>query len=640
MAGSQQDELNVPLLAEKHSGIPDYLLKAQQAKAQALAVTTKTQGPRQRNAVYPQGVEENVFDGALDELRGQLGAEFVELNDNPYMEHPNTHDMMYVIDQEELVPSAIVYPGSTEEVQHIVQWANKFRIPIFPISMGRNLGYGGAAPRVRGSYVIPSFGQKENKRKAPAMTVMDLGRRMNKIIDGVYQTISFPFLIRYCLEGSMLTYVIINPEDYTCLVEPGVSFFALYEAIKAKGYDHLWIDPPDVGGGSIIGNTVDRGVGYTAHHTEIIGHAIVVWKSCFRREKQFVLEWGLSQESNTWQTFPYGFGPYSDGIFSQSNFGIVTKMGVTLMPNPGGHESFMYTFQREEDLHELIEIIRPLRISNILENVAQLRHVVQSIAVIGEPRSTYYTGEGAIPLQVVHEAAANTPVGDHTWVYYGMSYGPSHIRQYKLSIIDAEFKKIAGARRIDASTLPPDEYFWARDRIAAGVPDVQELRWVNWVPNGAHVAFSPVSPIRGVDATRLIELARRRHDEFGIDLLPAFIVGLREMHLIVEIVFDRADPARREAALKCLRAMIDDAAACGYGEYRTHLVLMDQIANTYNWNDGALLRFHEKLKDALDPNGILAPGRCGIWPRQYRNRGWEMTRESGNRSQGQGVAAN
>ena len=29
-----------------------------------------------------------------------------------------------------------------------------------------------------------------------------------------------------------------------------------------------------------------------------------------------------------WQLFPYGFGPYNDGLFSQSNLGIVTKMGI------------------------------------------------------------------------------------------------------------------------------------------------------------------------------------------------------------------------------------------------------------------------------------------------------------------------
>lgn len=46
--------------------------------------------------------------------------------------------MMTVLDEEEFVASAVVYPGSTEEVQKIAVWANKFLIPIFPISMGRN----------------------------------------------------------------------------------------------------------------------------------------------------------------------------------------------------------------------------------------------------------------------------------------------------------------------------------------------------------------------------------------------------------------------------------------------------------------------------------------------------------------------
>lgn len=45
---------------------------------------------------------------------------------------------MAVLDEEELVASAVVYPGSPDEVQDIVEWANKHLIPIFPISMGRN----------------------------------------------------------------------------------------------------------------------------------------------------------------------------------------------------------------------------------------------------------------------------------------------------------------------------------------------------------------------------------------------------------------------------------------------------------------------------------------------------------------------
>jgi FAD/FMN-containing dehydrogenase len=43
--------------------------------------------------------------------------------------------MMPTLDDEELVASALVYPSSTEEVRKIVPWANKYSIPIFPISM-------------------------------------------------------------------------------------------------------------------------------------------------------------------------------------------------------------------------------------------------------------------------------------------------------------------------------------------------------------------------------------------------------------------------------------------------------------------------------------------------------------------------
>lgn len=36
------------------------------------------------------------------------------------------------------------------------------------------------------------------------------------------------------------------------------------------------------------------------------------------------------------------------------------------------------------------------------------------------------------------------------------------------------------------------------------------------------------------------------------------------------------------------------------------------------------MKVNESIKDALDPNGILAPGRCGIWPKRFRDRGWEL----------------
>ena len=89
--------------------------------------------------------------------------------------------------------------------------------------------------------------------------------------------------------------------------------------------------------------------------------------------------------------------------------------------------------------------------------------------------------------------------------------------------------------------------------------------------------------------------------------------------------------------MACLRAMFDDAAALGYGEYRTHLALMDQVAGTYDWNDGALMKFNERLKDALDPKGIFPPGKSGIWPRRYKGLGWQIGKGD-ERVDGSGVA--
>ena len=134
------------------------------------------------------------------------------------------------------------------------------------------------------------------------------------------------------------------------------------------------------------------------------------------------------------------------------------------------------------------------------------------------------------------------------------------------------------------------------------------------------LCFSPISAPDGKDALRQFKMVKERSDEYVKDYAAQFIIGLREMHHICLFLFDTKDLNSRKETLELTRRLIREAAAEGYGEYRTHNALMDDVMATFNWGDGALHKFHETLKDALDPNSIMAPGKSGIWGKRFHGR--------------------
>jgi len=121
---------------------------------------------------------------------------------------------------------------------------------------------------------------------------------------------------------------------------------------------------------------------------------------------------------------------------------------------------------------------------------------------------------------------------------------------------------------------------------------------------------------------RVYEMIQDRLAEHGLDYQATFLVGSRELHHITLMIFDHSSPQERRNVHALYEVLVRDAAAAaGYGVYRTHLAFMNLIADTYGWNDHAQMRFFETIKDALDPNGVLAPGKQGIWPKRLRGQG-------------------
>ncbi|PVH84064.1 vanillyl alcohol oxidase [Cadophora sp. DSE1049] len=544
--------------------------------------------PAIRSQILPQGISKETFDEAIEELKSFVDGDVIlvneELDDGWYLHRPLTHDAFPLGAQDEFVNSAICSPGNVEQVQAVVRWANKWLIPIYPISMGRNLGYGGAAARLPGSVIV------------------DLGKRMKKVLE-------------------------LDEKSAFCLLEPGVSYYMLFDEIKKSGKD-LWVDVPDLGGGSVIGNALDRGVGYTPygdHFGMHCGMEIILPNGELMRTGMGALPDRNTEHgsANTWQLFQYGFGPYADGLFSQSNYGIVTKMGFWLMPNPKGHQTFQITFEKENDLHEIVETIRPLRIRNIIPNVPHLRHIMQEASVYGD-RKSFWDGDGPIPHDKIDEIVVPKMwMGNFRWILYLCVYGPEVIRKAHIDVIREEFYKIPGAKLTFPEDTPANSYLRSRVNIYAGIPDLRELDWVMWLPNGSHTAFSPISPTTGEDAVKQYEMTKRIHQKYGFDYFPTFCVGWREMHHIVMVIYDRKSDDSKRRATAMMKELISEGAKLGMGEYRTHIAFQDQVMKTYSYNDGALLKFHDQIKDTLDPNGIMAPGRNGIWGSRWKGKGLE-----------------
>jgi len=98
----------------------------------------------------------------------------------------------------------------------------------------------------------------------------------------------------------------------------------------------------------------------------------------------------------------------------------------------------------------------------------------------------------------------------------------------------------------------------------------------------------------------------------GIILLPRSVLN------ISTLFFDTNDEQQTRAAYDAYGKMVVELGKAGYPVYRTNIQHMDTVADLFDFNDYAQRRLNERLKDLFDPNGILSPGKQGIWPEGMR----------------------
>jgi 4-cresol dehydrogenase (hydroxylating) len=351
---------------------------------------------------------------------------------------------------------------------------------------------------------------------------------------------------------------------------------------------------------------------------------------------------GALPNAKAWQEYKYGFGPDPSGLFAQGNYGIVTKMGLRLMPQPEHWRNGLVTVPKR---HDFVALVNSVNYLNDLAMIGDPWYGSPLRVLLGntEFREAATRRGGANEAEMDRLAAA---ANLHSWQVELQFYGSERTTlanwEYARELIA---RRIPGARFVDGESLSvpltheqieqttgpyPTNM---RRNITQGVPGLgiwknlgrTEASPDTWAQG--HVGLFAVLPRSAQSVFEaqhvFADTMRDLGLQGGISAISTPLMWYQYAFLF-SAGFSTgggnavATPEGKAKTRDGLIALLEKAAEHGWGEYRAAPYFQDAVAAQYSFNDHALRRFNETLKDAVDPNGILAPGRGGVWPKRLR----------------------
>jgi 4-cresol dehydrogenase (hydroxylating) len=491
-------------------------------------------------------------------------------------------------------PAAVVRPRDRDGLRDAVAVAHRHRVPVYPVSGGRNWGLGSRVPTADGAVIL------------------DLGG-LDRILG-------------------------LDREMATVTVEPGVTFEALAAHLAEHAPELVMDSIGSTGRASIVGNAVERGhgMGTSADRFAHVADLEVVLSDGDVVRTGF----GAFDGSAVGGLAPWGAGPAIQGLFSQSGFGIVASLTLWLQPTPTHFQSFVFGLEDDEALARTVDGWRRER---LLGTRASLRIFNDlRLTAIGGPYPFEATG-GATPLPEDLRRKLSPFPG--RWVGIGSVSAPDDAtataQRQRLGALfgplaeQLEIYDERWAERVRAEGSD-DERAWldfVYDRtVLRGHTSDRPIRMCYWrqkdgAPedrpldpdrDGCGVLwYCPAIPATGRDAVALADIVERRSREHGFEPNVGFLsISERTLDVTGAVVYDRAVAGEDERARACHDAILDDCHQAGYPPYRLGVGSMERMARQRPANRRLLRR----LERALDPRGILAPGRYAADPLGERPR--------------------
>jgi 4-cresol dehydrogenase (hydroxylating) len=534
------------------------------------------------------GFDNENFKKALQEWRILLGDEGVISEVKVLKKHEQNE-----IAVTRKIPAALK-PKDTRHVSGIVKIASKYKISLYPISTGCNWGYGASTPVIDNCVIVDLSG-------------------MDKIIE-------------------------MDEELGLVTVQPGVTPKQLRDYLDARSLPYL---VPVHGAGpncSLVGNALERGYGVTPY----VDHFGAVTSLEAVLPNGEIYRPALSQNGGEAidKAFKWGIGPYLDGIFSQGSFGIVTEMTIALAPIPEQVEGFLFSLKKENDLEDAVKAVQDiLKIVGNLTGSINLMNAQRVLAMVEEYPFDKVEKGGIMSQALVDELLRKNYLS--SWTVGGIIYGDKKLLKSAKTIIKKRMRFITkkklffSRRKIDSMkrilSLVPD--LFARNikkqlgnldesfKVAEGAPTEIALPLCYWksgkrpakgekmnpAQDGCGVIwYSPLVPMKADEVRIYVDMVKKICIEHRIEpLITLTSLSHRCFDSTVPLLFDPQDPDETQRAKRCYRALYEAGKKRGFLPYRVgidHMALVMQSDSVF-WN------LVSKLKQTLDPDGIIAPGR-------------------------------
>lgn len=395
--------------------------------------------------------------------------------------------------------------------------------------------------------------------------------------------------------GRMNEILEINENLAYCLVEPGVTFRQLSEQIGERGLK-LWVDCPGEPDESVASAFLKRRVGYTPYADHYLMQCGLELMLADGRSVRTGM--GAMPKSTCWQLFKFGYGPWIDGLFTQSDLGVVTKLGLWLMPQPPAAQSFAVTVPDEDDLGKLLDVLGPLKTNMVVPNGVAVANALHEAARSGKVRRDF---GGTGPMSAGEVRKAGESIGLGYWTLYGSLYGlPDNVR-IAWSMVQDAFASIKGSRVLAAPAAGMEGLWaWRKGMMLGSVGNAlgRPSAWAG----GSSLDIGPISPVDGEEGLRLYDLSRDISGRHGFDFVGETNAVWRSAQHRQYLCFD-GSPAGSKRARDCAIELIDAQAGAGFGQTHVEPALAASARATYE--SGAITQLHARVKRALDPANLF-----------------------------------